>query len=113
MTAHHTYSKIDNLSSKLPSARNDAAALRMLLQGSVGAFIGVVIAIALARGLFPPDGGPASAPGGLLSWILGSVRLEPREKGFYLLSLLLGPAGAFLGSCRFFRGATPTVRCSI
>jgi hypothetical protein len=109
MTAHHTYSKIDNLSSKLPSARNDAAALRMLLQGSVGAFIGVVIAIALARGLFPPDGGPASAPGGLLSWILGSVRLEPREKGFYLLSLLLGPAGAFLGSCRYFRGATPTV----
>ena len=44
-----------------------------------------------------------------MSWILGSVRLEPREKGFYLLSLLLGPAGAFLGSCRFFRGATPTV----
>ena len=44
-----------------------------------------------------------------MSWTLGNIRLEPREKGFYLLSLLLGPTGAFLASYRIFRGVTPYI----
>ena len=79
------------------------ALVNLLVQGSAGALIAAMIAAALARGVFPPDSVPTATPGGLLSWTLGTIRLEPREKGFYLLALLLGPAGAFLGSYRRLR----------
>lgn len=86
------------------AAKNNWAIVGLLVQGSAGALIATLIAAALAHGLFPADGPPASTPGGLLSWTLGNIRLEPREKGFYLLALLSGPVGAFLASCRPFRG---------
>lgn len=79
------------------------ALVGLLVQGSIGALIAALIAAALARGLFPPDSVPKATPDGLLSWTLGTIRLEPREKGFYLLALLLGPAGAFFGSYRRLR----------
>lgn len=78
--------------------------LRLLLQGCVGTLIGFMIAVALARSFFPADGQPLSPPDGLLPWTLEFIRSEPREKAFYLLSLVLGPGGAFLASYRTFRG---------
>jgi hypothetical protein len=95
--------RADDLASDCRRAKDKAALLGLLVQGCAGALIATLIAAALARGLFPADGLPTSTPGGLLPWTLGGIRLEPREKGFYLLSLLLGPAGAFLASCRPLR----------
>jgi hypothetical protein len=92
---------------RLAPSQYKSSSLRMLLQGCTGAWIGVVMAIALAHALLPPDGRPASTPAGLLSWTLENIRLEPREKGFYLLSLLFGPAGAFFATQRLFRGFSP------
>ena len=85
-------------------AEDKAALLGLLVQGCAGALIATLAAGALAHGIFPADGPPTSAPGGLLPWTLGSIRLEPREKSFYLLALLFGPAGAFVASRRRFRG---------
>ena len=78
--------------------------LRLLLQGGVGTLIGLMIAVALARSFFPADGQPLSPPDGLLPWTLEFIRFEPREKAFYLLSLVLGSGGAFFASYRTFRG---------
>jgi len=102
---HQTHSPADDHRSDRTAAANNGA-LGLLIQGSAGALIATLIAAALARGLFPPDGTPTSAPRGLLSWILEQTRLEPREKGFYFLALLFGPAGAFLASYRRFRDDT-------
>ena len=84
-----------------------ARAILMLLQGCGGAMLEVVLAMAAAHVLFPPDGRPSSAPAGLLSWNIQNIRFEPREKSFYLLSLLLGPTGAFLATRWAIRSTIP------
>jgi hypothetical protein len=76
--------------------------LCMMIQACFGALIGVMFAIAIARILFPPDGPPSSMPAGLLDWNIHNVLLEPREKGFYLLCLFLGPIGSILATRRLF-----------
>jgi hypothetical protein len=103
----------DDLPPDRRSAEDKAALLGLLVQGCAGALIAALIAAALTQGLFPADAPPTSPPGGLLSWTLGSIRLEPREKNFYLLALLFGPAGAFLASYRRFRGTAAYVGIAV
>jgi hypothetical protein len=100
---HQSHSPVDDHRSDRTALESKRALVALLVQGSVGALIATLIAAALARSLFPPDSVPTTAPGGILSWALGTIRLEPREKGFYLLALLFGPAGAFLATYRLFR----------
>jgi hypothetical protein len=72
----------------------------LLAQACFGVWIGALLAIAIVSAVFPIDGPPSSTPLGLLSANLQAVRLEPREKGFYLFSLLLGSMGGFLATRR-------------
>jgi hypothetical protein len=81
----------------------DPISIPMFLQACFGALIGVIAAMAIAHAVFPPDGPATSVPPGLLPEVLPKVRLEPREKGFYLLSLLLGPLGGILATGRLVR----------
>jgi hypothetical protein len=101
---HQLHSPADDHQSVRTVSESQTAIATLLIQGSAGALVATLIAAALARGLFPPDSVPTTAPDGFLSWTAGGFRLEPREKGFYLLALLLGPTGAFLASHRLFRG---------
>ena len=103
----------DDLPSERRCAEDKAALLGLLVQGCAGALIVALIAAALAHALFLPDGPAASTPSGLLSWTLSQIRLEPREKSFYLLALLFGPAGAFLASYRRFRGTAAYVGIAV
>lgn len=103
----------DDLPSERRCAEDKAALLGLLVQGCAGALIVALIAAALAHALFLPDGPAASTPGGLLSWTLSQIRLEPREKGFYLLALLFCPAGAFLASYRRFHDAAAYVGLAV
>ncbi len=110
---HQSNPRADDLPSDRRPAEDKAALFGLLVQGCAGALIAALIAAALAHGLFPPDNVPTATPGGLLSWTLGSIRLEPREKSFYLLALLFGPAGAFLASYRRFRGAAAYIGIAV
>jgi|ERR1700674_80676 hypothetical protein len=85
---------------RFPDSIDGLHSFRLLVQACAGTVIGVLLAVAAARMLFPPDGPPTSMPLGLLPWNLHNVRLEPREKGFFLLCLLLGTSGAFLATWR-------------
>lgn len=105
--------RADDLPSDHRPAKDKAALLGLLVQGCAGVLIAALIAAALARTLFLPDGPAASTPGGLLSWTLSQIRLEPREKGFYLLALLFCPAGAFLASYRRFHDAAAYVGLAV
>lgn len=87
----------------------ELVSLRMLVQACFGALIGVLIAMALAQAAFPRDGPATSVPPGLLHWTLPYMRIEPREKGFYLLSLFLGPLGGVLATGRLFTARLPFV----
>ena len=87
------------------SDHDRASSLRMLVQGCFGSLLGVVLAMALAHPLVPSQCVQPS----ILYGYFGLVRLtvpcfEPAEKSFYLLSLLLGPAGAFFATRRLFPG---------
>lgn len=81
--------------------------LRLLAQAAAGMVVGVFFALAATRLLFPPDSPATSMPAGMLSWNLHNIRFEPREKGFYLLSLVLGALGAFLATRRMMQGRAP------
>ena len=70
--------------------------LRLLAQACLGVVVGALLAVAIARIAFPVDGRPTTMPEGLLDWNLQNIWLKPREKGFYLLSLVLG------GICSYF-----------
>lgn len=104
MPTEQLYPRADDHAPDRSAADNKTALFGLLVQGSAGALIATLIAAAVAHGLFPPDSTATSVLDGFLSWTRGGFRLEPREKGFYLLALLLGPAGAFLASYRPFRG---------
>jgi hypothetical protein len=77
---------------------------RLFAQACFGVVIGVLLAVAIARLLLPPDGPAQTIPEGMLSWNLHRVFLKPREKGFYLLSLVLGGAGAYFATYRIITG---------
>ena len=81
----------------------EPGSIPMLLQACFGALIGVIAAMIIAHAVFPPDGPAASLPSGLLPEVLPSLRVEPREKGFYLLSLLLGPLAGYLATGRLLK----------
>lgn len=74
--------------------------LRLFGQACVGVAIGVLLALAFARLLLPPDGPAKTMPEGLLSWNLHNILLKPREKGFYLLALVLGGVCGYAASYR-------------
>jgi hypothetical protein len=73
---------------------------RLFGQACFGVVIGVLVAVALARLLLPPDGAPQVMPEGLLPWNLHNIFLKPREKGFYLLALVLGGAFGYFETYR-------------
>jgi len=66
------------------------SSFRLFAQACLGVVVGVLLALAIARLAFPADGRPATIPDGLLPWAVPVFLLKPREKGFYLLSLVLG-----------------------
>lgn len=63
---------------------------RLLLQGCLGALCGVFLAALIASYWWPVGGKPEAIPDQLLAWNLNNVLFKPREKGFYLIALLLG-----------------------
>ena len=87
-----------------------AKCLRLFAQACLGVVVGVFLAVAIARITFPADGRPATMPEGLLAWNLHNVWLKPREKGFYLLSLVLGLICSYFATYRILPGKV-TGRC--
>jgi hypothetical protein len=77
---------------------------RLFAQACLGVVVGVLLALAIARLAFPADGRPSTVPDGLLSWGLPGVWLKPREKGFYLLSLVLGGTLSYFATCKVLHG---------
>lgn len=75
---------------------------QLLGQACLGAFIGFLVAICMAGLTLPVGGHPQIMPEHLLSWNLHNVLFKPREKGFYLLSLLFGPIGAYVMTTRLW-----------
>jgi hypothetical protein len=87
-----------------------AKCFRLFAQACLGVVVGVLLAVAIARIAFPADGRPATIPEGLLAWNLPNVWLKPREKGFYLLSLVLGGICSYFATYRILPGKI-TGRC--
>ena len=83
---------------------------RLFAQACLGVVVGMLLAVAIARIAFPADGRPATMPEGLLAWNLQNVWLKPREKGFYLLSLVLGGICSYFATYRILPGKV-TGRC--
>jgi hypothetical protein len=81
-----------------------AKSLRLLAQACLGVVVGALLAVAIARIAFPADGRPTTMPEGLLAWNLHNVWLKPREKGFYLLSLILGGICSYFATYRILPG---------
>jgi hypothetical protein len=78
--------------------------LRLFGQACLGVVIGVLLALALARLLLPPDGPAKTLSHGLLPWIFGQLYLKPREKGLYLLSIALGGVCGYGATFRLLSG---------
>jgi hypothetical protein len=81
---------------------NRLYSFRLLAQACAGALAGTLIAMTLAACLLSVGGRPTEMPGDLLSWNLHNVWLKPREKGFYLFSLLFGTIGAYFAAARLW-----------
>ncbi|HLN38115.1 MAG TPA: hypothetical protein VK337_10060 [Xanthobacteraceae bacterium] len=81
-----------------------APPFRLFAQACLGIVVGVLLGLAIARLAFPADGRPATVPDGLLAWTLPAVWLKPREKGFYLLSLVLGGMFGYFATYRILPG---------
>ena len=73
---------------------------RLFAQACLGIVVGALLAVAIARIALPADGRPTTVPDGLLSWILPAILLKPREKGFYLLALVLGGMFGYFATYR-------------
>ncbi len=78
--------------------------VRLFAQACLGVVAGALLAVAIARIAFPADGRPTAMPEGLLAWDLPGVWLKPREKGFYLLSLILGGICSYFATYRILPG---------
>ena len=72
----------------------------LLGQASMGALIGFLMALIVAGSLFDVGGRLQEMPSDLLSWNLHNLWHKPREKGFYLFSLLFSTAGAYFTTRR-------------
>ena len=84
--------------------------VRLFAQACLGVVAGALLAVAIARIAFPADGRPPTMPEGLLAWNLPNVWLKPREKGFYLLSLVFGGICSYFATYRILPGKV-TGRC--
>ena len=73
---------------------------RLFAQACLGVVVGVLLAVAMARLVFPADGRPTAVPDGLLLWTLPNIWLKPREKGFYVLALALGGMFGYFATYR-------------
>lgn len=76
---------------------------RLLGQACVGVLLGALFAMLLAGVLWPVGGKTTVIPDGLLPWTVDYIFFKPREKGFYLLSMLFGFIGAYLTTTRLWR----------
>jgi hypothetical protein len=85
-----------------------APPFRLFAQACLGVVVGALLGLAIARIAFPADGRPATVPDGLLAWTLPAVWLKPREKGFYLLSLMLGGMFGYFATYRILPGRAAT-----
>ena len=105
MRGRRPFRSVDLADRPIPTSASlaEAESLRMFLQACFGALIGVIAAMAIAHAAFPPDGPATSVPPGILSEHLASFRVEPREKSFYLLSLVLGTLGGTLATAGVLR----------
>ena len=82
---------------------------RLLAQACFGVIVGMLLAAAIARQALPPDGRPITVPEGLLT--LDNVWLKPRDRGFYLLSLILGGVCSYFATYKILAGRV-TALCS-
>jgi hypothetical protein len=87
-----------------------AIPFRVFAQACLGALVGAFFALAIVRLALPADGPAPSEPGQFLSWIAHLVLVKPREKGFYLLALMLGGACSYAATYRILPGRL-TGRC--
>ena len=78
--------------------------LRLLAQACLGVLVGALLALVIARLAFPPNARPIPPPDDLLPWITRLAWAKPREKGFYLLSLVLGGTCGYLATRKILPG---------
>jgi hypothetical protein len=78
--------------------------LRLLAQACLGVLVGALLALAIVRLAFPPNARPVPLPDEFLPWITHIVWAKPREKGFYLLSLVLGGTCGYLATRKILPG---------
>ena len=77
---------------------------RLLAQACFGVMTGAFIALLVASVLLPIGGRPLVMPDEMLSWNLHNTWPKPREKGFYVLSIIFGTVGAYLTTSRIYKG---------
>lgn len=82
---------------------NPLDSFHLLGQACVGALTGALIAMFIVGLTLQVGGHPLVVPEHLLDWNLHNILFKPREKGFYLLSLILGPIGAYITSMNLWR----------
>ncbi len=81
-----------------------ARSLQLLSQGCVGALLGALLAMLFSRLLQLDTGGrPEILPADILSWTANAVFEKPREKGFYILALILCPTLALITTRSYWR----------
>lgn len=62
-----------------------------ITQSSLGVLMGAIIALFLSRVFFSLGGHITQIPDGLLDWVTNNIYNKPREKGFYILCLIICP----------------------
>jgi hypothetical protein len=72
---------------------------RLFGQACIGAYVGAVLALVLAQYCFAV-GSKGVIPDEVLPWIADNVLFKPREKAFYLFTLVLGFLGASFATKR-------------
>jgi hypothetical protein len=81
-----------------------ALSFRLFAQACLGVLVGAFLALAIVRLALPLDGPAPNGPAQLLPWINHLVVVKPREKGFYLLALILGGACGYAATYRVLPG---------
>jgi hypothetical protein len=77
---------------------------RLFAQACLGVLVGALLALAIIRLALPADGRPASVPDGMLAPVSRHILFKPREKGFYLLTLMLGGMCAYFATFKILPG---------
>ncbi len=80
---------------------------RLLGQACFGVLVGALIAMLVAGWTLKIGGRLTQIPDDLLAWNLHNIWPKPREKGFYVLTLIFGILGAYITTARLWR--TPAI----